>query len=53
MPYAQFIMVDEIVKVNMHRRLYLQCGRGLDYHVKRKIDHGLYQIPRIIKLRVR
>ena len=24
----------------MHQRLALQCGRGLDYHAKRKIDHG-------------
>ena len=40
MPYAQCIIVDEIVKVNMHQRLALQCGRGLDYHAKRKIDHG-------------
>ena len=24
----------------MHQRLYLQCGRGLDYHAKRKIYHG-------------
>ena len=24
----------------MHQRLDLQCGRGLDYHAKRKIDHG-------------
>ena len=25
---------------NMHQRLALQCGWRLDYHVKRKIDHG-------------
>ena len=24
----------------MHQRLDLQFGRGLDYHAKRKIDHG-------------
>ena len=24
----------------MHQRSDLQCGRGLDYHAKRKIDHG-------------
>ena len=24
----------------MHQRLYLQCGRGLDYHAKRKIDNS-------------
>ena len=57
----QCIIVDEIVRVNMHQRLYLQCGRGLDYHAKRKIDHGPIQedflfftrSPRIMKLRVR
>ena len=38
--YAQCIIVDEIVRANMHQRLALQCGWGLDYHVKRKIDHG-------------
>ena len=43
------IIVDEIVRVNMHQRLDLQCGRGLDYHAKRKID----QIQRIMKIRVR
>ena len=41
MPYAQCIIVDEIMRVNMHQRLYLQCGRGLNYHAKRKNDHGL------------
>ena len=25
----------------MHQRLDLQCGSGLDYHTKRKTDHGL------------
>ena len=25
----------------MHQRLALQCSWRLDYHVKRKIDHGL------------
>ena len=35
----QCIIVDEIVRVNMHQGLDLQCGRGLDYHAKRKIDH--------------
>ena len=40
MPYAMTI-VDEIVGVNMHQRLDLQCGRGLDYHAKRKIYHSL------------
>ena len=40
MPYAQCIIVDEIVKVNKHQRLDLQCGRGLDYHAKGKIAHG-------------
>ena len=39
MPYVQCIIIDEIVRVNMHQRLDLQCGRGLDYHAKRKIDH--------------
>ena len=32
----QCIIVDEIVRVNMHQRLDLQCGRGLDYHAKKK-----------------
>ena len=36
----QCIIVDEIVRVNMHQRLDLQCGRGLDYHAKRKKYHG-------------
>ena len=56
----QCIIVDDIVRVNMHQRPDLQCGRWLDYHAKRKIDHGpvrkiifLYQMPRIMKLRVR
>ena len=40
MPYAQCIILDETVKVNMHQRLDLQCSRGLDYHAKIKIDHG-------------
>ena len=60
MPYAQCSIVDGIVRVNMHQMLDLQCGRGLDYHAKRTIDHGpvrkiffLYQIPRIMKLRAR
>ena len=52
----QCIIVDETVRVNMHQRLDLQCGRGLDYHVKRKkmtmVRSGrfsfLYQIPRIM-----
>ena len=39
MPYAMTI-VDEIGRVNMHQRLDLQCGRGLDYHAKRKIYHS-------------
>ena len=54
-PNAQCIIVDEIARVNMHQRLDLKCGRGLDYHAKRKTDHGpvrkiffLYQIPRIM-----
>ena len=38
--YAQCIIVDEIVRANMHQRLASQCGWGLDYHVKRKIDLG-------------
>ena len=48
----QCIIVDEIVRVNMHQRLDLQCGRWLGYHAKRKIDNGpvrkiifLYQMP--------
>ena len=58
----QCIIVDEIVKVNMHQRLDLQCGRGLDYHKKEKLTimtgpvrkiFFLYQFPRITKLRVR
>ena len=62
MPYAQCIVVDEIVRVNMHQRLDLQCGRRLDYHAKRKIDHDpvrkiFFSLPdpkvRIMKLRVR
>ena len=36
----QCIIVDEIMRVNMHQRLDLQCGRGLDYHAKRKTYHG-------------
>ena len=40
MPYAQCIIVAEIVRVNMHQRSDLQSGGGLDYHAKRKIDHG-------------
>ena len=42
MPYAMTI-VDEIVRVNMHQRLDLQCGRGLDYQAKRKIYHGPFR----------
>ena len=34
------IIVYEIVRVNMHQRLDLQCRRGLIYHAKRKIVHG-------------
>ena len=37
--YAQCIIVDENVRVNMHQRSGLKCGRGLDYHAKRKTDH--------------
>ena len=40
MPYAQCIILDETVKVNMHQRLDLQCGRRLDYRAKIKIDNG-------------
>ena len=34
--YAKCIIVGEIVRVNMHQRLALQCGRGLDYHARVK-----------------
>ena len=43
MPHVQCIIVDEIVRVNMHQRLDLQCGSGLDYHAKRNIDHGPFR----------
>ena len=38
--YSQCIIVAEIVRVKMHQRSDLQCGWGLDYYAKRKIDHG-------------
>ena len=56
----QCIIVDEIVRVNMHLRLDLQCGRGWITMQKQKLTmvrsrrfSFLYQIPRIMKLRVR
>ena len=59
MPYAMTI-VDEIGRVNMHQRLDMQCGRGLDYLQREKLTivrsgrfSFLYQIPRMMKLRVR
>ena len=56
----QCIIVDEIVRVNMHLRLDLQCGRGWIAMQKEILTmvwsqrfSFLHQIPRIMKLRVR
>ena len=38
-PYAQCIIVDEILRVNMHQRLDLQWS-GVGLICKRKVDHG-------------